>query len=123
MINAVSETFKRGMIDFTAFTYLLTFFVCLYGFTLFILWWKHHGKATSVYMIVAFLFLTNSFNAIIELHSRFMQNLGLLQRAMEFRQTTLWAWREVPELFLLTWLVLMMTRRWINNSKRVVKHD
>jgi len=99
-----------GTIDMSLVFYLIAVAVSLYGFVLFLWWWKKVGAATDVYIYVSLLFGTNAFSDAVAAYSRYLR-LNHPIDFVEFSTSCWWLLRRVPEIIVLIILVSRMTWR------------
>jgi hypothetical protein len=90
--------------------YLVGIVVSLYGFGLFLWWWKKVGSATDVYIFMAFLFGANAFSDAIAAYSRYLR-LNCQDDFVDFSTSCWWFIRRVPEIIVLIIFVSRMTWR------------
>jgi hypothetical protein len=106
-------------LDLIFYIYIFGALVSCYGFGLFLWWWKTVGVATDIYALIAFLFLTNGFSDSISVYSRYLKLYGNPNEMLEFHSCDIWLYRRVPEIIVLTIIMVKMTLRVITTKNKI----
>lgn len=114
-----------NLADFCFWSYIFTASVSLYGFLLFAWWWKVSGHASEVYIYVTLLMLANFAYYTFNSYARyvFINDVANLNTYEVIITSTFWKIRAVPELLIITIVVVRMTQRACKSVKasRVVE--
>ena len=105
------------IVDLALVMYSAGVVVSLYGFFLFLWWWKKVGSATDVYIFISLLFAANAFSDATAGYARWLKVYSPDQY-LTFMDCGVWAWRRVPELIVLIVFVSRMTWRVFDAKRR-----
>ena len=96
-------------------TYIACIAVSFYGFLLFAWWWRKVGKPSDVFVCVTMWFITNGVSDLISLYGSIMRTNNAAAYSI-LVNSDLWYIRRIPELVILTVLVVRMTMRVVQNN-------
>jgi hypothetical protein len=85
--------------------------ISLYGFFVFLWWWRRVGTASSTYIFVALIFGTNAFSDVVAGYLRHIKDTEGIQSSLDFQNTCLWVLRRIPELIVLTIFCYSVTKK------------
>jgi hypothetical protein len=96
-------------------TYVACIAVSFYGFLLFVWWWRKVGKPSDVFVCVTMWFATNGISDTISLYGSIVRTKDM-SAFIDLVSSDLWYIRRIPELVILTVLVVRMTMRVVENN-------
>ena len=110
-------TLIKILSDQAFWAYGVNFCLALYGFGLFVWWWKKIGHATEVYAYITLLFLTEIMVYGGNVHIRILKAADPME-ALRFSDSLVWAARTWVHAAVLAAIIFRMTIRVIGTLKK-----
>lgn len=113
MVNNVEIlAIKSSLINSQPFwLYLLIVILSLYGFGLFVWWWKKMGKASAVYKYITFLLLGIAMEHSVNLYARVCLHHGCYKKLINCITSTIWSARLYLVIICIGFIVFHMSYR------------